>query len=118
MCSVGRARKLQIPRAANEAAIIAALPIGRTLPAPASPLAPLTLTEPANTNVATPVIADLTEPPVPAPKKARKPPRRNVAHDLSRYRRWRDDLWSARAYALPDTRYPRGPYGRSWGLAW
>ena len=118
-CSVGRARKLRSPRAANEAAMIAALPLGRTAaPAPASPAAPLNPTDAANTNVPTPALVDLTGPPAAAPKKVRKPSRRNGGHDLSRDRRWRDDQWSARAYALPDNRYLRGPYERSWGGSW
>jgi hypothetical protein len=118
-CSVGRARKVRGPRAANEAAMIAALPLGRTAaPAPASPAAPLNPTDAANTNVPTPAVADLTGLPAPAPKKVRKSSRRNGGHDLSRDRRWRDDQWSARAYALPDNRYLRGPYERSWGGSW
>ena len=117
--SVGRARKLRSPRAANEAATIAALPLGRTaVPAPASPAAPLNPTDAADTNVPTPAVADSTGPPAPAPKKVRKPSRRNGGHDLSRDWRWRDDQWSARAYALPDNRYLRGPYERSWGGSW
>jgi hypothetical protein len=114
-CSAGRARKLPSRRAANEAAIIAALPIGRTFaPASASPAAPPGLADAANTNVTTPVIADLTSPAAPAPKKVRKPPRRNVRHALLRDRRWRDQ-WTARAYAFPDSPYLRPPYQRSWG---
>ena len=62
-CSVGRARKLQRPRAANEAAIIAALPLGRTaVPEPASAAAPLNAEDAVNTNVATLAVADLTGP--------------------------------------------------------
>lgn len=115
-CSVGRARKLRSPRAANEAAMIATLPLGRTAPpAPTSPAAPLNPEDAANINIATPAVADSTGPPAPALKKVRKPSRRNGGHDLSRDRRWRDDRWSARAYALPDNRYLRGPYERSWG---
>jgi hypothetical protein len=115
-CSVGRARKLRSPRAANEAPMIAALPLGRTAPpAPASPAAPLNPEDVANIDIATPAVPDSTGPPAPALKKVRKPSRRNGGHALSRDRRWRDDRWSARAYALPDNRYLRGPYERSWG---
>ena len=118
-CSVGRARKLQRPRAANEAAIIAALPLGRTaVPEPASAAAPLNAEDAVNTNVATPAVADLTRPAASALKKVRKPTRRNGGHDLSRERRWRDDRWSAHAYALPNYRYLRSPYERSWSWSW
>jgi len=117
-CSVGRARKLQRPRAANEAAIIAALPLGRTaVPEPASAAAPLNAEDAVNTNVATPAVADLTRPAASALKKVRKPSRRNGGH-LSRERRWRDDRWSAHAYALPNYRYLRSPYERSWSWSW
>jgi hypothetical protein len=118
-CSVNRARKLQRPRAANEAAIIAALPLGRTaVPEPASAAAPLNAEDAVNTNVATPAVADLTGPAASALKKVRKPIRRNGGHDLSREQRWRDDRWSAHAYALPNYRYLRSPYERSWSWSW
>ena len=116
-CSVGRARKPQSPRAANEAPMIAALPLGRTTaPAPVSPAAPLNPADAASTIVSTPAVGDPDETPAPAAK--RKSSRKNGGHGVSRDRRWRDDQWSARAYALPDNRYLRSPYEWSWGRSW
>ena len=118
-CSVGRARKPQSPRAANEAPMIAALPLGRTIaPAPVSPAEPPNPADAASTIVSTPVVADPDETPAQAAKKVRKPSRKNGGHGVSRDRRWRDDQWSARAYASPDNRYLRSPYERSWGWSW
>ena len=116
-CSVGRARKPQSPRAANEAPMIAALPLGRTTaPAPVSPAAPLNPADAASTIVSTPAVGDPDETPAPAAK--RKSSRKNGGHGVSRDRRWRDDQWSARAYALPDNRYLRSQYEWSWGRSW
>jgi hypothetical protein len=118
-CSLGRARKPQSPRAANEAPMIAALPLGRTTaPVPVSPAAPLNPADAASTIVSTPAVGDPDETPAPAGKKVRKPSRKNSGHGVSRDRRWRDDQWSARAYALPDNHYLRSPYERSWGSSW
>ena len=118
-CSVGRARKPLSPRAANEAPMIAALPLGRTTaPVPVSPAAPLNPADAASTIVSTPAVGDPDETPAPAAKKVRKPSRKNGGHGMSRDRRWRDDQWSARAYALPDNRYLRSPYEWSWGRSW
>jgi hypothetical protein len=118
-CSLGRARKPQSPRAANEAPMIAALPLGRTTaPVPVSPAAPLNPADAASTIVSTPAVGDPDETPAPAGKKVRKPSRKNSGHGVSRDRRWRDDQWSARAYALPDNRYLRSPYEWSWGRSW
>ena len=118
-CSVSNARKPLRPRAANEAPMIAALPLGRTTaPAPVSPAAPLNPADAASTIVSTPAVGDPDETPAPAAKKVRKPSRKNGGHGVSRDRRWRDDRWSARAYALPDNRYLRSPYERSWGWSW
>ena len=116
-CSVGTARKLPRPRAANEAPTIAALPLGRSaLPAPASSVAPVSATD-ADTAKSTPALADAAGAPAaaPAPKKVQKPSHRNSGNDLLRDRRWRDDQWSARAYAYPDDRNLRGRYERWWG---
>src|SRR5262245_44146874 len=106
-------------RAANEAPMIAALPLGRTIaPAPVSPAEPPNPADAASTIVSTPVVADPDETPAQAAKKVRKPSRKNGGHGVSRDRRWRDDQWSARAYALPDNRYLRSPYEWSWGRSW
>jgi hypothetical protein len=114
---MGRARKLQSPRAANEAATIAALPLGRSaLPAPEATAAPFNPADAANSSVTAPVVADQPGPSAPAPRKVRKPS--NSVHDFSRDWRWPDNQWSARAYALPDSRYRRGRYERSWGWSW
>jgi hypothetical protein len=37
------------------------------------------------------------------------------SNSSSRKERGRDERWSARAYAFPDSRNPAGPYERSWG---
>lgn len=114
-CSVGTARKLPRPRAANEAPTIAALPLGRSaVPTPASSVASLGATD-ADTAESTPAVADRADAPAPAPKKVKKPSPRNSGNDLLRDRRWRDDQWSARAYAYPDDRYLRGRHDRWWG---
>jgi hypothetical protein len=115
-CRVATARKLRSPRAANEAAMIAALPLGRSTPPalPAESEASLDRTDVADTEAADPP-GRIT----PAPKKVRRPSRsRNDGHDLVRDWNWRDDRWSARAYALPDHSYQRGRYERSWGGFW
>jgi hypothetical protein len=118
-CSLVRARKLQNPRAANEAALIAALPIGRStalMPAlsPASP----DPAEAASSIVSTPAVADPDGTSAPGAKRVRKPSRKNGGHGVSRHWRWPDGQWSARAYAAPDNRYQRGSYERSWGWSW
>lgn len=119
-CSVVRARNSRSPRAANEAAMIAALPLGRrALLAPASSAASLDPADAATTGASTPAVADLREPPAPrAPKSVRKPSRRIAGHGVSRDLRWRDNQWSARAYALPDNRYLGNGYERSWRSSW
>ena len=118
-CSVGGKHKLQRPRAANEAATIAALPLGRSaLPAPASSAASLDFTGTADAPELTPAVSDPLGSTA-APKKARKSlPSRNRGHDLSRDWKWRGDRWSARAYALPDDGYRRGRSERSWSWSW
>jgi hypothetical protein len=73
-CSVGGKHKLQRPRAANEAATIAALPLGRSaLPAPESSAASLNFTGTANAPELTPAVSDPLGSTAPAPKKARNP---------------------------------------------
>jgi hypothetical protein len=114
-CSVGTARKLPRPRAANEVPTIAALPLGRSaLPTLASSVAPLSSAD-ANTAAPTPAPADRAGAPASAPRKVQKQTHRNSGPDLLPDHRWRDDQWSARAYAIPDDRYLRGRYERSWG---
>jgi hypothetical protein len=118
-CSVGRARKPRSPRAANDAATIAALPLGRiALLAPESSAPPLNPADAANTAISTPAVAEPHGPSSPASKRVRKSSRRNGGHDLPRDWRWPDSQWSARAYALPDNRYPGGRPERSWGRSW
>lgn len=111
-CSVGTARRLPHPRAANEAPTIAALPIGRgaTL-TPASSVAHLSATD-AKIAAPAPEVADQAGAADPAPRKMQKPSNRNSGRVL-RDRRWRDDPW--RAYAFSDDRYLRYRYERSWG---
>jgi len=113
-CSLGRARKSARPRAVNDAPTIATLPVGRsTLLPPMSATASLIATD-ADAAVPTPTVADRTGAPAPppAPKKAQKPSYRNTGSDVARDRRWREEQWSARAYAYPDDRYLRGRYER------
>jgi len=119
-CSVGTARRSPRPRAANEAPTIAALPVGHGVrpahsapPAPASSVALLSATD-ADPAESKPAVADRADAPAPAPppKKVKKPAPRNNGNDLAQDRRWRDDQWSARAYAYPDDRYLRGRYER------
>jgi hypothetical protein len=118
-CSAVKVRRVLSPRAANEAAIIAAVPLGRSvLPAPTSSATSLNPADAANTVVSTPVIADLSGAPATAPKRVRKPSRRNGGHDFSRDRGLSDREWSARAYASPYNPYLRGRYERSWGWSW
>ena len=91
-CSLVRARKLQKPRAANEAAFIAALPIGRS--AALTPALSAASPDPDPDGTSAPGI-----------KQVRKPPRKNGGHGVSRHWKWPDGQWSARAYAAPDNRY-------------
>jgi hypothetical protein len=114
-CSVGAARKLPRPRAANESPTIAALPLGRgASPTPESS-ASLQAPKDAHTAIPTPVAADEGGASAPASKKLKKLSHRNSGHELRRDWRWRDDHWSARAYALPEDRYRGGYYERAWG---
>ena len=115
-CGVGRLHPRR-PRAANEAAPIAALPLGRSaLPSSAASLGHV---EAADAAVPAAAAADPPQPAVQAPKKVRKPSRsRDSSHGLARDRHGREDQWSARAYAPPDDRYWRDRYQRSWGWSW
>jgi hypothetical protein len=115
-CGAGKVRKLKTRRAANEGAIIGALPLGRTvLVAPEPSTAAPNPTRAANSDVPTPAVADSPAPR--APKKVRKASRRTGGHDWSREFRVPASQWSARAYA-PDNPYLRGRYGQSWGRPW
>jgi hypothetical protein len=115
-CAAGKVRKLKPRRAANEGAIIGALPLGRTvLVAPEPSAAAPNSTDAANSEVPTPPVAD--SPGSRAPKKVRKASRRTGGHDWSREWSLPASQWSARAYA-PDNRYLRGRYEQSWGRSW
>jgi len=116
-CGAGKVRKLKSRRAANEGAIIGALPLGRSiaLVAPEPSAAAPTATDVANSDVPMPAVAD--PPGARAPKKVRKASRRSGGHDWSREWRLPASQWSARAYA-PDNRYLRGRYEPSWGRSW
>jgi hypothetical protein len=115
-CGAGKVRKLKSRRAANEGAIIGALPLGRiALVAPEPSAAAPTATDVANSDVPAPAVAD---PPAPrAPKKVRKASRRSGGRDWSREWSLPASQWSARAYA-PDNRYLRGRDATSWGRSW
>jgi hypothetical protein len=115
-CGAAKVRKLKTRRAANEGAIIGALPLGRTVlvapePSAAAPNSP----DAANSDVPTPAAADSPGPR--APKKVRKASRRTGGRDWSREWNLPASQWSARAYA-PDSRYLRGRYEQSWGRSW
>jgi hypothetical protein len=95
--------------------MIAALPLGRsTLVEPAQSAGSVDITDAAD--AAAPTFAAANPPKVPnPPKKIRSLSRvqnndRNFLRDLS----WRDERWTAHAYAWPDDRYLRGRYSRSW----
>lgn len=118
-CSLVRARKLHKPRAANEAAVIAALPIGRSAAlTPALSAASPDLADAASNIVSTPAVADPDGTSAPGAKKVRKPSRKNGDHWVSRRWKWPDGQWSARAHAAPDNRYLRGSNERSWAWSW
>jgi len=121
-CGVGKVRKLKSRRAANEGAIIGALPLGRIALVAPEPSA----ATPGPTDAARPMDAANSETSAPAvanpqssraPKKARKPSRRTGGHDWAREWRVPASQWSARAYA-PDNPYLRGRYQPSWRSAW
>jgi hypothetical protein len=115
-CGAGKVRKLKSRRAANEGAIIGALPLGRVaLVAPEPSAAAPNSTDAAISDVPAPAVAD--PPGARAPKKVRKQSRRSGGHDWSREWRLPASQWSARAYA-PDNRYLRGRYEPSWGRPW
>jgi hypothetical protein len=115
-CGVGKVRKLKSRRAANEGAIIGALPLGRiALVAPEPSVATPGPTDTANSETPTPAVANPQG--SRAPKKARKPSRRTGGHDWAREWRVPGSQWSARAYA-PDNPYLRGRYQSSWRSPW
>src|SRR5260370_37312021 len=97
-CGVGKVRRLKSRRAANEGAIIGALPLGRiALVAPEPSAAPPGPTDAANSESPTPAVANPQSPR--APQKARKPSRRTGGHDWAREWRVPSSQWSARAYS-------------------
>jgi hypothetical protein len=115
-CGVGKVRKLKSRRAANEGAIIGALPLGRiALVAPEPSVATPGPTDAANSEIPAPAVANPQSPR--AAKKARKPSRRTGGRDWPREWRVPASQWSARASA-PDNPYLRGHYQPSWRSAW
>jgi hypothetical protein len=115
-CGVGKVRKLKSRRAANEGAIIGALPLGRiALVAPEPFAATPGPTDAANSEIPAPAVANPQSPR--AAKKARKPSRRTGGRDWARDWRLPASQWSARAYA-PDNPYLRGHYQPSGRSAW
>jgi hypothetical protein len=118
-CSAGRTRRLQMPRAANEAAPIATLPLGRSAPlVPTSSVASADLAGVADGAGPTPAGADAPRLQAPAPKNVRKPSRiRHNDQDFQRGWSRRDDRWAAGTYAFSNDRY-FGRYERSWGGSW
>ena len=115
-CGMGKVRMLKSRRAANEGAIIGALPLGRiALVAPEPSVATPGPTDAANSEIPAPAVANPQG--SRAPKKARKPSRRSGGHDWAREWRVPASQWSARAYA-PDNPYLRGHYQSSWRSAW
>src|SRR5262249_51257796 len=104
-CGAGKVRKLKTRRAANEGAIIGALPLGRTvLGAPEPSAAAPNPTDAANNDVPTPAVAD--PPPPRAPKKGRKASRRTGGPHWAREGRLPAPPRGARGQA-PHTRYLR-----------
>lgn len=115
-CGVGKVRKLKSRRAANEGAIIGALPLGRiALVAPEPSAATPGPTDAANSEIPAPAVANPQSPR--AAKKVRKPSRRTGGRDWARDWRLPASQWSARAYA-PDNPYLRGHYQPSGRSAW
>jgi hypothetical protein len=111
---------VQIPRAANEAAPIAALPLGQNAPLmPTSSAASADLTGIADAAGPVPAVAEAPTVQAPAPKNVRKPSRvRHNDYDFQREWSRRDDRWATGAYAFRNDRYLRGRYERSWGGSW
>ena len=115
-CGMGKVRKLKSRRAANEGAIIGALPLGRiALVAPEPSVATPGPTDTANSETPAPAVANPQG--SRAPKKARKPSRRAGGHDWARGWRVPGSQWGARAYA-PDNPYLRGHYQPAWRSPW
>lgn len=114
-CIPAKARKLRSPRAATDGLR------GRSaLPVPAASRLPLATG--ADAAASAPEAVKPTGQSNPVPKKARKTATSQTnGHDAgksnssSREERGRDERWSARAYASPDSRNPAGAYERSWG---
>jgi hypothetical protein len=121
-CNAGTTRRVQAPRSANEAPMIAALPLGRSTPleAASSPgsvdLTDVDLTDISNSPVPTPALVAPLNVRATPPKKIRSQSHiQSNDRDSIRDRRWRDDRWAARSYAWPGDRYGRDRYSSSWG---
>ncbi len=116
-CIPAKARKLRSPRAATGGLL------GRNaLPVPDASRLPPKLATGADAAASPPEAVKPTGQSNPAPKKARKTATNQTggrdvgkSNSSSREERGRDEQWSARAYALPDSRNPAGAYERSWG---
>ena len=119
-CGTGRTSRVQIPRAANEAAPIAALPLGQSARLmPASSAASADPTGIADAAGSVPTVAEAPRLQAPAPKNVRKPSRvRHNDYDFQYERSRRDNRWATGAYAFGNDRYVRGRYERSWGGSW
>jgi len=132
-CGAGKARRLPIPRAVNEGAPIASLPLGRSAPSmpalsaesaglagtahAAAPQSAVSDEAPAaDTLESKPTVADVARRHVPASKNARRLSRvRHDHYDFPRERSWAVDRWTASAYAFSNhrSRYERPVLG-SW----
>jgi hypothetical protein len=121
-CNAGTTRRVQAPRSANEAPVIAALPLGRSTPLEAASsagsvdLTDVDLTDISNSPLPTPALVAPLNVRAPPPKKIRSQSHvQSNDRDFIRDRRWRDDRWTARGYAWPGDRYARDRYSGSWG---
>jgi len=111
-CIPAKARKLRSLRAATDGGR------GRgALPVPAASQLPPKLATDAGAAATAPAAVKPTGQSNPAVKKARKTATSQTSgRDLGKSKESaRDERWSARAYASPDSRNPAGPYGGSWG---
>jgi len=111
-CIPAKARKLRSLRAATDGGR------GRgALPVPAASQLPPKLATDAGAAATAPAAVKPTGQSNPAVKKARKTATSQTSgRDLGKSKESaRDERWSARAYASPDSRNPAGPYGGPWG---
>jgi hypothetical protein len=120
-CSTGKTHKSRSARAANKAMAISKLPLGRGSPpanAPSVALADATGTD-QNTNATILRKSELADAQGSTPTKAHKFSRRTSGgRDLPRDSGWREDAWSAQAYAASGNRKPSGRFSWSWGWSW